>query len=219
MFSFNHGVLDRFIVKPVAIGWNVVFPDAVKRCVGRAIDNLHMPRRVVNNLLEARVGAAGAEAGRFLINTTVGIGGFFDVAGKLHIHGSDADMGETFGVWGIGSGPYLVLPFLSPLTIRDGIGRAVDTALDPLWLVPFFGGTVMGLVNTVNERSLHLRFFANVEESTLDLYSSVRNGYLQRRRYVIAGRHEDLVRLARKLTGESPPVLTTQVAAAPGSGG
>jgi phospholipid-binding lipoprotein MlaA len=220
MFSFNHGVLDRYLVKPVATGWDRLCPDSVKRGVGRAIDNLHMPRRVVNNLLQGRPLGAGAEAGRFVINTTAGIGGLFDVAGKLHIHGSEADMGQTLGVWGLGSGAYLVLPFLSPLTVRDGVGRAVDTVLDPLWLVPFFGGTVMSLVNTVNERSLHLRLFADVEEGSLDLYSSVRNGYLQRRRRAVDGRHADLVRLVRALRGGPvpAPALTTRASDVAGSG-
>jgi phospholipid-binding lipoprotein MlaA len=109
-------------------------------------------------------------------------------------------MGETLGVWGVGAGPYLVLPFLAPLTVRDGVGRAVDAVLDPLWLVPFFGGTVMNLVNTVNERSLHLRLFADVEESSLDLYSAVRNGYLQRRRQAIAERRWPVAPVARLFT-------------------
>jgi phospholipid-binding lipoprotein MlaA len=209
MFSFNHGVVDRFVVKPAATAWGKVCPDAVKRGVGRAIDNVKMPRRVVNNLLQGRVQGAGVEAGRFVINTTVGVGGFLDVAKQLHIDGSEADMGETLGVWGLGPGPYLVLPFMAPLTVRDGFGRVVDAVLDPLWLVPFFGGTAMNLVNTVNERSLHLRFFADVEESSLDLYSSVRNGYLQRRRHVVA---------SRQASRQRAPVLGAALAS-PESGG
>jgi phospholipid-binding lipoprotein MlaA len=208
MFSFNHGVLDRFVVKPVAMAWDKVCPDPVKRAVDHAINNLQMPRRLVNNLLQGRVTSAGTEAGRFVINTTLGIVGFMDVAKQMHLASSEADMGETFGVWGIGAGPYLVLPFMAPLTVRDGFGRAFDAVLDPLWLVPFFGSTAISLVNTVNERSLHLRFFADVEESTLDLYSSVRNGYLQRRRRVVAGRHEELMRVL-VWEPEPPPAIAS----------
>jgi phospholipid-binding lipoprotein MlaA len=207
MFSFNHGILDRFVVKPVAVVWDKICPNPVKRGVGRMIDNLQMPRRVVNNALQGRFLGAGTEVGRFVVNTTAGIGGMFDVATPLHLARSDADAGETLGVWGVGPGPFLVLPFLAPLTIRDGVGRAVDTVLDPLWLVPFFGGTVVNLVNTVNERSLHLRLFADVEESSLDLYTSVRNGYLQRRERAVATRHEDLVRVVRTLFGTPAPAV------------
>jgi phospholipid-binding lipoprotein MlaA len=159
----------------------------MRRGIDRAIDNVRMPRRLINNLLQGHVLGAGTEAGRFVINTTIGVGGFLDVAERLHLQKHEADMGQTLGIWGLGQGPYLVVPFLAPLTVRDGVGRAVDTALDPLWLVPFFTGTAVGLIGTVNDRSLHLRLFADVEESALDLYSAVRNAYLQHRRAVVHG--------------------------------
>jgi phospholipid-binding lipoprotein MlaA len=203
MFSFNHSVLDRLVVKPAATAWDKVCPDVAKRGVGRAIDNLKMPQRLVNDMLQGRVTDAGTEVGRFVVNTTAGVGGFVDVAARLHLEPNEADMGETLGVWGVGAGPYLVLPFLAPLTVRDGVGRAVDAVLDPLWLVPFFGGTVMNLVDTVNERSLHLRLFADVEESSLDLYSAVRNGYLQRRRQAIAERRWHVAPVTRLFTWPS----------------
>jgi phospholipid-binding lipoprotein MlaA len=189
MFTFNHSVLDRFVVKPAATGWDKVLPDAAQRGLGRAFDNLSMPRRLVNNLLQLRPLDAGGELARFLINTTVGFVGVFDVAKTLHLEKSDADMGQTLGVYGIGPGPYLVLPFLHPLTVRDGIGRGVDGALDPFgYLIPFAAGTVMSVVNAVNERSLNLKLFGDVEESVFDLYSAVRNGYLQRRQSAIEER-------------------------------
>jgi phospholipid-binding lipoprotein MlaA len=183
MFAFNHGVLDRFVVKPAATGWDKLLPDVVQRGLGRAFDNLVMPRRVVNNLLQLRPRAAGTEVARFAINTTVGLVGLFDVARMtLHLEKNDADMGQTLGFYGAGPGPYLVLPFLAPLSVRDGIGRGIDGVLDPIgYFMPFIAGTAMGVVNTVNERSLNLRLYADVEESVIDLYSAVRNGYLQRR--------------------------------------
>jgi phospholipid-binding lipoprotein MlaA len=200
MFAFNHGVVDRFVVKPCATVWDRVLPDPVQRGVGRVFDNLEMPRRVVNNLLQARPVAAGSELARFAVNTTVGVVGFFDVAALVHLEQSDADMGQTLGVWGVGAGPYLVLPLMPPLTVRDGVGRAVDGVLDPLgYVVPFLAGTVMGIVHDVNERSLTLAFFADVEASSFDLYAAVRNGYLQRRSRDVATRRADRVRLVRAL--------------------
>ena len=190
MFTFNHAVLDRYVVKPAATGWNKVLPDVAQRGIGRAFDNLAMPRRLVNNLLQLRPLEAGEELARFLVNTTVGVVGLIDVAKMaLHLEKSDADMGQTLGVYGVGPGPYLVLPFLHPLTVRDGIGRGIDGALDPFgYLIPFAAGTVMGVVNAVNERSLNLKLFGDVEESVFDLYSAVRNGYLQRRQSSIEER-------------------------------
>src|SRR5205807_1777524 len=128
MFSFNHDVFDRRLLKPIAKGWNKALPDVGKRGLDRAFDNLGMPRRLVNNLLQGRFRGAGREVARFGVNTTIGVVGFLDVAkAQLHIDSSDADTGQTLGVYGWGPGPYLVLPSLQPLTVRDGIGHGVGS--------------------------------------------------------------------------------------------
>jgi ABC-type transporter lipoprotein component MlaA len=186
MFAFNHDVLDRYLVKPAATGWAKVAPEAARRGLSRFFDNLDMPRRLVNNLLEARPLGAGRELARFAVNTTVGVGGLFDVASALHIERSDADTGETLALYGVGAGPYLVLPTMPPLTVRDAIGRGVDGALDPIsYVLPFIGNRAKSIVTAVNERSLNLKLYADVEDSVLDLYSAARNGYLQRRRRTV----------------------------------
>src|SRR4030095_5008850 len=102
-------------------------------------DNITFVPRMVNSLLQAKWGGAGRELGRFLINSTAGIGGLFDPAKDFFgIPKSREDFGQTLGVWGAGAGPYLILPFMEPLTVRDGIGRAVDGFMDPLsYLLPF----------------------------------------------------------------------------------
>src|SRR5207245_9126949 len=183
MFFFNHDILDRYVLKPVATGWGKVLPDVGKRGLDRAFDNLGMPKRLVNNLLQGRSRGAGRELARVGVNTTVGVVGFLDVArAQLHIEKSDADTGQTLGLYGFGQGPYLVLPTLRPLTVRDGIGYGVDGVLDPFgYLMPFFATAGISMVKQVNERSLNLQVFQDVEDSVLDLYSAVRNGYLQRR--------------------------------------
>lgn len=188
MFSFNHDVLDRYLLKPIATVWDRALPDPVQHHLAQAFDNADMPARLVNNLLQRRFEGAGREVGRFLVNTTVGLAGLFDVAGRLHIQPSSADAGQTLGLYGVGAGPYLVLPFLPPLTIRDGVGRAIDGALDPLgYLFPLPLAANAGITagRTVNDRSLNLQLFDDVEESVLDLYSAARNAYLQRRRHAI----------------------------------
>lgn len=195
MFAFNHGILDRYLIKPVATGWEKVAPDVARRSLARALDNLEMPRRLVNNLLQARPLGAGRELARFTINTTAGVAGLMDVAGLLKIAPSNADCGQTLALYGLGAGPYLVLPTMPPLTVRDAIGRGIDGVLDPVgYFLPFFANRAKAIVSAVNERSLHLKFFADVEESVLDLYSAARNGYLQRRRLVVqraAGERHD----------------------------
>jgi phospholipid-binding lipoprotein MlaA len=186
VFSFNRQV-DRFVLKPVATAYDWAIPDTVKQSVKNAFENLGMPRRVVNNALQGKLKESGKELARFLINTTVGIAGFFDVAkNALALEKSDEDTGQTLGVWGVRPGPYLILPLLPPLTVRDGVGWAADLAMDPLnYVLPFFALFGMTAEKTVNERSLNLEFYENVEETVLDLYTAVRNGYLQRRQKAI----------------------------------
>ncbi len=183
MFWFNKNVLDRFIVKPLATGWNAVVPTPVQKGLHNMFDNAAVTRRLVNNLLEANLGGAGREVARFTINSTIGVVGFFDVAGRAFgIRQSDADTGVTLGVWGVGPGPYLVLPFLPPLDVRDGIGYAFDAAMTPyVYFLPWYANMGIQATNVVNERSLNLDTYQQVEESVIDLYSGVRDGYLQRR--------------------------------------
>jgi len=183
MFWFNREVLDRYLLKPLATGWDFILPDPVQRGVHNFFDNLAVVRRVVNNSLQLKLTGAGTELARFGINSTIGLVGFFDVAkDAFGIEQRDEDTGQTFGVWGMGPGPYLVLPLLPPLTIRDGIGYALDAAMTPYtYFIPWWGTVVGTATNGVNERSLNLDRFERVAESTVDLYGAVRNGYLQRR--------------------------------------
>lgn len=193
MFWFNRNVLDQYLIKPLARAWNFVLPDIVQRSLRNAVDNTQVVPRLVNSLAQGKWDGAGREIARFTINSTVGVTGFFDVAKNgFGIEKSDEDTGQTLGLYGAGPGPYLVLPFLPPLTVRDAIGAAVDGAMNPLnYLIPFAGqasaGTTAGALagiqftDTVNRRSLDLELYEGVEETVVDLYSAVRNAYLQKR--------------------------------------
>jgi phospholipid-binding lipoprotein MlaA len=183
MFTFNYK-MDKYVLKPVAKGYNFVMPDRLQQMIDSGFDNLLVVQRVVNNLLQARPVGASAELGRFLINSTVGIGGLFDIAKQeFGLQKTRADFGQTLGIWGIGPGPFLVLPLMPPLTVRDGIGTAVDGAMDPLsYVLPFIWTRLgMKIGSTINDRSPNLDLYQGFEETTVDLYSAVRNGYLQRR--------------------------------------
>jgi phospholipid-binding lipoprotein MlaA len=187
MFTFNYN-MDRYVLKPVAKAYNVVMPDRLQQMIDSGFDNLLVVPRVVNNLLQWRPKGAGAELGRFLINSTFGIGGLFDIAKQeFGLQKTRVDFGQTLGIWGVSPGPFLVLPFLPPLTVRDGIGTAVDGAMDPLsYVLPFIWTRLgMKIGNTINDRALNLDLYQGFEETTVDMYSAVRNGYLQRRENLI----------------------------------
>jgi phospholipid-binding lipoprotein MlaA len=185
MFEFNRQV-DRYVLKPVARVWNFVVPDLAQQSLANAFDNIAMPRRLVNSLLQLKIEGAGRELARFFINISMGVVGFFDAATDLGIPRSDEDTGQTLGHYGVGPGPYLVLPFLPPLTVRDGFGFAADGAMQPIaYVAPFAADIGMLAGRTVNDRSLNLETFEEFEAMTFDLYSATRNAYLQRRQRLI----------------------------------
>lgn len=192
MFEFNRKV-DKYALKPVAQAYDVVLPDTVQVGVGNFFQNVRFVPRLLNNLFQAKVKGAGIELGRFLINTTVGVGGFFDPANQWwDLDTPDENSGQTLGFYGMKQDPFLVLPFLPPLTLRDGIGCVADRALDPVTRLVFAVSPgsqptytivhfVSRIVDTVNERSLNLATFQGVEDTTIDLYAAVRNAYMQKR--------------------------------------
>ena len=187
MFEFNR-TLDRYVIKPVAKVYRKVMPDLLQEMIGNGFDNIAVVPRLVNSLLQGKFGGAGRELSRFLLNSTLGIGGFFDIAkSEFNIQKSKEDFGQTLGVWGARPGPYLILPFLPPLTVRDGIGFVLDGAMDPLnYVLPFiwdrFG---MKVGDTFNDRAVNLDLYQGFEETTVELYSGLRNAYLQRRQKLI----------------------------------
>ncbi len=199
IFEFNRQV-DRFVLKPVAKGYNFVVPDLVQVGISNIFTNLRFAPRFLNNVFQGKLKGAGIEMGRFLINSTVGLAGFFDPAKHIDLVTPQEDMGQTLGFYGVKPGPYLVLPLLPPFTVRDFLGYIGDMFLNPInWLVvPVIrvdgvpsvvdNDTTVTFIQTgsrvgevVNERSRNLEKFQGVEEATLDLYTAVRNAYLQTR--------------------------------------
>jgi len=205
IFEFNRQV-DRFVLKPVAKGYDFVMPDLVQVGISNIFSNLRFAPRFLNNVFQGKLKGAGIEVGRFLINSTVGLGGFFDLAKKIDLVTSEEDMGQTLGFYGVKPGPYLVLPMFPPFTVRDFVGYVGDVFLNPInWLVvPIIevnnvpsviahkNRMTSSLIQTgsrvgeiVNERSRNLEKYQGVEEATLDLYTAVRNAYLQTRAQAI----------------------------------
>jgi phospholipid-binding lipoprotein MlaA len=186
-FYFNFDLADHYAIKPAAKVWAKTFPEQVRQSLANAFYNLEMPKRFVNKVLQGRLPGAGIELTRFVLNTTVGVVGLFDVASRAGLEKSDADSGETFALYGVKPGPYLVLPLLPPLDVRDAFGFAADSFMDPLsWFVtPIAADIGRSAAKQINERADNMKLYDDVEDSSLDLYAAVRNGYLQRRRKAI----------------------------------
>jgi phospholipid-binding lipoprotein MlaA len=187
MFEVNR-TLDKYVLKPTARVYRVVMPEPFQLLIDNGFSNIRWVPRFVNSLLQAKWDGAGRELARFLINSTAGIGGLFDPAKDYWgIRPSKEDFGQTLGTYGSASGPYLILPLLPPMTVRDGIGMGVDGAMDPLsYFIPFIWDRLgMRIGDTVNDRAINYDLFQGVEETTVDLYSSVRHFYLNRREQLI----------------------------------
>ena len=173
MFDFNLG-LDRRVVKPAAIGWGKAVPEPLRKGIQNALRNLGMPRRFVNNLLQLKVDGAVRELAGFALNSTVGLAGLGDVASAEGVAPPDEeDTGQTLAVYGVKPGPYLVLPFFPPSTVRDTIGSTVDGLLDPLGLVMPLVGSIAKRVGGDRQRPLD-------ESRALRRGRGERAGHLQR---------------------------------------
>ena len=200
-FYFNFNLADHYAIKPAAKVWSRI-PDQMRQSLANAFYNLAMPRRFVNKVFQGRFPSAGIELTRFVVNTTVGVAGLFDVASRIGLEKSDADTGETFAVYGVKPGPYLVLPLLPPLDVRDAFGFAADSFMDPLsWFVTPLGADFgRAAAQRINERANNMKLYDDVEDTSLDLYAAVRNGYLQRRRKAIQDAVLDRDRTWEKIT-------------------
>jgi phospholipid-binding lipoprotein MlaA len=185
MFTFNDGV-DRWVLEPVAKGWDFVTPDPLEQCFSNFFQNLRVPINGVNGLLQGKPVNAASDIGRFTVNTTIGLAGFLDPATYFGLVRHDEDFGQTLGVWGVPNGPYLVVPLLGPSTVRDTGGLAVDSMMNPGWYYLDAAVTVGSRVfDTINTRALVLDDVQNARNAALDFYSFVRNGYLQRRQALL----------------------------------
>jgi phospholipid-binding lipoprotein MlaA len=187
MFEFNRQ-LDRYVLKPIAKAYDAVMPERFEIMIANGFDNLMSFPRSINSLLQGKWEGFGREVARFLVNSTVGVGGLFDPARDyLKLEKSREDFGQTLGVWGTKPGPYLILPLMEPLTVRDGVGKLVDSFMHPLsYVLPFFWDRLgMTIGDTINERALNLDLFQGFEETVVDMYSAVRNAYLRRREQLI----------------------------------
>ena len=181
-FAFNEAV-DRHVAKPMARGYEAVAPAFVRSGVNNFFGNLADAWTGANQLLQGKLAEAASDAARVLVNTTVGVFGLVDVASEAGLAKHEEDFGQTLAVWGVGPGPYVVVPFLGPGTARDAPARLID----PSWWVPPHalgsnGAAAAGTLDAVRTRANLLAAGDAVEAAALDRYTFVRDAWLQRRR-------------------------------------
>ena len=184
--AFNRGV-DKALLRPAASAYGTIVPEPVERGVKNFATNLDVPGDVVNDLLQAKAGDALHNTARFVVNSTVGIGGLFDPATPMGLTGAPTDFGETLHVWGSKEGRYIEVPFLGPSTTRDFAGTLVDVGLNPLRLVfetpETYWMTGAKVASTLGDRSRYSETVDSILYDSADSYAQARLLYLQNRRF------------------------------------
>lgn len=181
MFAVNEGI--DVVVKPVAQGYDAAAPLPVKAGVGNFFGNIYDVWTAFNNFLQGKGGQGLSDVGRVLVNTTIGIGGVFDVASEMGLEKHTEDFGQTLGKWGVDDGPYFYWPLIGPRTTRDTFGWMVDSYADPVWRIDDvpLRNTLAG-VRFIDLRASLLPTDKIVDQAAFDKYNYIRDAYLQNRR-------------------------------------
>lgn len=185
IFKFNNAI-DTAVLEPVAKGYRNVVPKPARTGVRNVLHNLKSPTIIANDLLQGNVTAAGNDLTRFFANTLLGLGGLIDVAGAENVKYKEEDFGQTLAVWGVGNGPYLMLPLFGSSTLRDTTGMVVDAYTDPLnlWMRNtdrdgLYYGRIA--VASIDKREELLDVLSDLKRNSVDYYAAVRSTYAQRR--------------------------------------
>ena len=183
-YRVNDG-LDTYVLRPVAVAYRDVVPGAVRRPIHNLLANISSPVIFVNDVFQTKPRRAGTTMMRFLINSTAGVGGLFDVATGLGYPQHDADFGQTLALWGVGGDPFLFLPVLGPSNPRDVSGFGADIAFDPLTWASFGGSATLGYsrygLTAVDTRERNIDTIDSIKKTALDPYATFRSLYRQNR--------------------------------------
>lgn len=188
-FKINNA-MDSVIAEPIAKGYRAAVPTPARKGVSNFLQNLKSPVNFANQLLQGDVEGAGNVLFRTTVNTLIGVGGLFDVAGAEGYKHEDEDFGQTLAVWGVGHGPYLVLPFFGPSSLRDATGMFVDSYADPLRLYLFNTDQenwhyARVAAESISRREELLDVLADLEMNSIDYYAALRSAYYQRREAMV----------------------------------
>lgn len=188
--AFNDD-FDEAIMKPLAKGYLFSTPEPIDRGITNFFSNIDDISVSINDLLQLKFTQAGMDFSRFLVNSTVGIAGFMDIATKIDLPKHNEDFGQTLGVWGVPSGPYLVLPFWGPSSPRGTAGLLGDTLMDPLSYTVFAGfalsaiGTIADVIDTTDQRAGLMTTEKFVNEAAINRYDFIKNSYRQHREFLV----------------------------------
>src|SRR5688572_3581591 len=183
-FKLNDA-LDRAVLRPVARAYVKITPQVVRTGVSNVFDNLETVTTIINDALQGKMRDAGRDSARLVLNSTLGLGGLFDPATAAGFEKNDEDFGQTLGKWGVGSGPYLMIPFMGPSTVRDALARVPDTFTDPShYLEDDSTRYLITAVEVVDLRAGLLDLDDDLAQS-FDRYAFVRNAWMQRREYKV----------------------------------
>ena len=182
VYKFNDG-LDRVLFKPVAKGYRAVVPGPVDKGISNFFGNFEDVVTAVNGLLQFKFRQSGSDTMRVLINTTIGLLGFIDVASGIGFDKNEEDFGQTLGHWGVGQGPYLMLPLFGPSTLRDATGKLVDAYyFDPMYHIDHVPTrNTLRAIEAVDNRADLLGATSVLEEAALDKYNFIKESYFQQR--------------------------------------
>jgi|AntRauTorcE11897_2_1112592.scaffolds.fasta_scaffold01032_9 phospholipid-binding lipoprotein MlaA len=189
IFKLNTA-LDIVLLEPLAMGYNALLPEIVRNGIRNFLRNLRAPIHIANNILQGEVGDASVGAARFVMNTTVGVGGVFDVAATQGLNYEQEDFGQTLAVWGVGDGFYIVWPVFGPSSVRDSVGFGVDALADPVRIVAFNADEewiyyTRNGIEFLDAKASLVDTLRDVRKNSLDYYSSVKTIYEQRRTALI----------------------------------
>jgi phospholipid-binding lipoprotein MlaA len=230
-FEINH-VLDELVLKPFAGYYHTALPQFAQDGVRNAMRNLHSPTIFANDMFQGSFDRGGDTAARFFINSTIGLGGLFDVADSLGMKYHDEDFGQTLGWYKVGEGPYLMLPVLGPSNPRDLTGHVVDYALDPLTWVGYIYNvgwinTVRGGLEGLDTRARNMQAIEELQKGSVDFYATIRSLYRQHRNDAIRNGEDPNDVISQGITTEdqipsdgkdAPTVMLLPTAKAPETG-
>lgn len=184
LWDFNYDVLDTYVLRPATVGYMAVVPKPARKGLVNAVNNLNEPASFLNGALQAKPQSAAISAGRFLVNSTIGLFGLFDVATRIGLVEQNEDFGQTMAVWGINDGAYLMVPARGPTTVRDTTGDIIDGLYFPLSLLNTPASVGRFIIRALDSRE-QLMSMEQMLEDSLDPYSFVKEAYFQRQQFKI----------------------------------